>query len=394
MPLILFLGQNKWKGVMQLRDGVLKFYGLGSFYFAFKDNKVDGSNWVSKRALYLLMYLVLERKRKVSAEELIDIFWPESDLEDGKNKLYNTIYLLRRSLNKDGIPKDIVESVSGGYSICDDYQIWTDWEYFEEEVNKLLKGEELSIKKLKELFEIYRGDFYSNLKYEDWTELNRENLREYFLNLIEILTNKLYKKQNFRDTVNYLHKGIEYDPYRENFYLLYIKVLVKLGRIAEAINSYKKCEKILKEELDLLPGQELNNVYHRIKLSRELTEKVEEHLNGDLDIKPGAMFCDFNIFEKIYELELRQVKRIKHSFILLTIDFGEVVLEIPIVDFAEIISNHLRAGDVISICNQKLFLLIHDMNFNGSGTILKRFTDFCEEMKLDKKPSIDIKEIN
>lgn len=394
MPLILFLSHNKWKGVVQLRDGRLKFYGLGSFYFEFKDNKVDGSNWVSKRALYLLMYLVLERKRKVSAEELIDIFWPESDLEDGKNKLYNTIYLLRRSINKDGIPKDIVESVSGGYSICDDYQIWTDWEYFEEEVKRLLKGEELSIKKLKELFEIYRGDFYSNLKYEDWTELHRENLREYFLNLIEILTNKLYKKQNFRDTVNYLHKGIEYDPYRENFYLLYIKALVKLGRIAEAINSYKKCEKILKEELDLLPGQELNNVYHRIKLSRELTEKVEEHLNDDLDIKPGAMFCDFNIFEKIYELELRQVKRINNSFILLTIDFGEVVLEIPIVDFAEIISNHLRAGDVISICNQKLFLLIHDMNFNGSGTILKRFTDFFEEIKLDKKPSIDIKEIS
>ncbi len=378
---------------MQLRDGVLNFYGLGSFYLEFKDTKVDGSSWVSKRALYLLMYLVLERKRKVSAEELVDVFWPESDVEDGKNKLYNTIYLLRRSLNKDGVPKDIVESVSGGYSICDDYKIWTDWEYFEEEVNKLLKGEELSIKKLKELFEIYRGDFYSNLKYEDWTELHRENLREYFLNLIEILTNKLYKKQNYRDTVNYLHKGIEYDPYRENFYLLYIKALVKLGRIAEAINSYKKCEKILKEELDLLPGQELNNVYHRIKLSRELTEKVEEHLNGDLDIKPGAMFCDFNIFEKIYELELRQVKRIKHSFILLTIDFGEVALKVPIVDFVEIISSHVRAGDVISICNKKIFLLIHDMDFNGSGTILKRFTDFCEEMNLEKKPSIDIKEI-
>lgn len=377
-----------------MRDGTLKFYGLGSFYFKFNEYKVDGSSWVSKRALYLLMYLVLERKRKVSGEELVDVFWPESDVEDGKNKLYNTIYLLRRSLNRDGIPKDIVESVSGGYSISDDYEIWTDWEYFEEEVNKLLKGEDLSIKKLKELFEIYRGDFYSNLKYEDWTELHRENLREYFLNLIEILTNKLYQKQNYRDTVNYLHKGIEYDPYRENFYLLYIKALVKLGRIAEAINSYKKCEKILKEELDLLPGQELNNVYHRIKLSRELTEKVEEHLNGDLDIQPGAMFCDFNIFEKIYELELRQVKRMHNSFILLTMDFAEVEIEISIVDLVDIISTSLRAGDVISISNQKIFLLINNMDFNGSGTILKRFTDFCDKINLDKKPSIDIKEIH
>ncbi len=371
----------------------LNFYGLGSFYFEFQDKKVDGTNWVSKRALYLLMYLVLERNRKVSAEELVDVFWPESDLEDGKNKLYNTIYLLRRSLNRDGVPKNIVQSVSGGYSINDNYDIWTDWNYFEDEVNKLLKGKEFSIEKLKSLYQLYRGDFYSNLKYEDWTEIYRENLRENYLNLIEILTDKLYQNQNYRDTINYLHKGIEFDPYRENFYLLYIKALVKLGRIAEAINSYKKCERILKEELDLLPGQELNNVYHRIKLSRELAERVEEHLVRDITVKPGAMYCDFNIFEKIYELELRHVKRLEGSFILLSLDFEDLDCEFSIEEAADYIAEQLRAGDVISICNSKIFIILHEMNFNSSGIILDRFNSFCEKFDLDKKPSIDIKEI-
>ncbi|MFW6252109.1 MAG: winged helix-turn-helix domain-containing protein, partial [Halanaerobium sp.] len=94
----------------------INFYGLGPFYLEYQGKKVDGSNWISKRALYLLMYLLLANERHVAAEELVDVFWEESDLEDGKNKLYNTIYLLRRSLAKDGIPKDIIESVSGGYS--------------------------------------------------------------------------------------------------------------------------------------------------------------------------------------------------------------------------------------------------------------------------------------
>jgi two-component SAPR family response regulator len=83
-----------------LDDFDFKFYGLGPFYCEYKGREIDGDNWVSKRAIYVLMYLLQERKRTVSAEELVDIFWPESNLEDGKNKLYNTIYLLRKSLKK------------------------------------------------------------------------------------------------------------------------------------------------------------------------------------------------------------------------------------------------------------------------------------------------------
>jgi len=376
-----------------MSDKVFNFYGLGSFYFEFDGKIIDGRNWVSKRALYVLMYLLSERERKVTAEELVDTFWPESLLDDGKNKLYNTVYLLRRSLSKDGAPKDIVQSLSGGYSINDKYQIWTDWEYFENEIDKIILGDEASVEKMKNLFKLYKGDFFSNLKYDDWTELNRENLREYYLNLIEILSKKLFNKQKFRDTINYLHKGIEYDPYRESFYLLYIKALVKQGRIAEAINSYKKCERILKEELDLLPGQELNNVYHRIKLSRELTEKVEENLNGNLNIEPGAMFCDFNIFEKIYELEIRKVKRLHSSFVLLTLDFEDVSCDKSIVEIAEFIAAELRSGDIISICSDKIFLIMSNMNFSSSGVIIERFNKFCSELELSQNPSLDIKEI-
>lgn len=376
-----------------MEDEAISFYGLGPFYLECQDKRVDGRNWISKRALYVLMYLLLEKNRKVSAEELVDVFWSESDLDDGKNKLYNTIYLLRRSLSRDGVPKDIVQSVTGGYSINDKYEIWTDWGYFEDEINKLLKGEDFSIEKLKELYQLYRGDFYSNLKYEDWTEIHRENLRENYLNLIEIFTERLYQNQNYRDAVNYLHKGIEFDPYRENFYLLYIKALVKLGRIAEAINSYKKCERILKEELDLLPGQELNNVYHRIKLSRDLARKVEDHLVNEINVKSGAMYCDFSIFEKIYELELRHVKRLKTSFILLNLNFEDFENEFIIEEAADYFAKQLRAGDVISICNNKIFILLYGMKFSSSGIILERFNNFCEKFGLDKKPSIDIKEI-
>ncbi|MGM0498788.1 MAG: AfsR/SARP family transcriptional regulator [Bacillota bacterium] len=375
-------------------EEVINFYGLGPFYFGYNNKTVSGSDWVSKRALFIFMYLLLEKKRTVSVEELIDIFWEGSDLEDGKNKLYNTIYLLRRSLAKDGIPKDIIESVSGGYSINNAYQIWTDWDYFEKKTDQMIHQKDLEVEELEKLFQLYRGDFFPALRYEGWTEIQREKLRENYLNLIEVLSNKLYEAQKYRDTVNYLHCGIEYDPYRENFYLLYIKALVKLGRIAEAINSYKKCEQILKEELDVLPGQELKNEYHKIKLSRELSEKIEEDLIFESNENSGAIICNVDVFKKIYDVELRHVRRQKGKFVLIKIDFNNVGLPISFPEAAVKISFMLRSCDVICVNNYKIYLLLQDMNMMNSGIIMSRFNAFCEELELTKKPSIDIKEIS
>jgi len=377
-----------------MNEEKINFYGLGPFYLEYQGEKVDGSSWISKRALYLLMYLLMAKDRHVAAEELVDIFWEESEIEDGKNKLYNTIYLLRRSLAKDGIPKDIIESVSGGYSINNNYQIWCDWNYFESKTDELIYEDDFKVVELDKIFQLYRGDFLPSLRYEGWTELQREKLRENYLTLIEILSSKLYAEQRYRDSVNYLHRGIEYDPYRENFYLLYIKCLVKLGRIAEAINSYKKCEHILKEELDVLPGQELKNEYHKIRLSRELTSKIEEDILFEEDEGTGAMICNLEVFKKIYDLETRHVKRLEKEFVMIKIDFAGVKLPISFSEAAKKISLMLRSCDVICASSNKIYLLLQDINMMNSGIIMHRFNQFCQDLELTKKPSIDIKEIS
>ena len=372
----------------------INFYGLGSFYFEYQGKKVDGSSWISKRALYLLMYLLLAKDRNVASEELVDIFWEESELEAGKNKLYNTIYLLRSSLAKDGIPRDIVESKNGGYSISNAYPVKTDWNYFEKNTKKVIKGKELTLLEMETLLNLYRGDLFPSLRYEGWTEIQRENYRELYLNLIEIFTEKLFQEERYRDTVNYLHKGIKFDPYRENFYLLYIKALVKLGRVAEAINSYKKCERVLKEELDVLPGQKLKKEYQRISMSQEITEDIEIELSESPILSSGAMICSMSVFKKIYELEIRHVKRLNKEFVLMTIDFHHVELNISFSEVADKIGSMLRTGDVICILNQRIYILLRDMSLVNSGIIMTRFNKFCEDLKLDKKPSIDIREVN
>lgn len=379
--------------MFNLSEFDFKYFGLGSFYCEYKDKKIDGSEWVSKRALYIFMYLLQERQRIVNIEELVDIFWPESELEDGKNNLYNTVYRLRVSLKKSGFPKDIVKSLNGAYTINNSYHIWTDWNHFEKNINALISGKNFSIQELESIFELYRGDFFNTLKYEGWTDITREKMREYYLLLIENITEQLYNEGNYRDAVSYLHKGMENDPYRENFYLLYIRTLMKLGRIAEAINSYKMCKKILKEELNVPPGQELENEFQRIKMNREISENIHENIDTNPIIEKGAMFCELEVFQKIYELELRQVKRINKEFVLLTIDFTGLNIDIDFDLLINKIARTLRKEDVISFYGEKVYIILKGMEVFNSVIIMQRLNKLCERLNLKKRPSLNIKEI-
>ena len=75
-----------------MSDKRFNFYGLGSFYFSNGKRVFNGNNWVSNKAMYVFMYLLFKREGNISSEKLVEIFWPQSDLERGRKKLYDTIY--------------------------------------------------------------------------------------------------------------------------------------------------------------------------------------------------------------------------------------------------------------------------------------------------------------
>lgn len=386
-----------------MSDKRLNFYGLGSFYFSNGKRVFNGNNWVSNKAMYVFMYLLFKREINISSEKLVEVFWPQSDLERGRKKLYDTIYLLRKSLDSDGLSKDIVESNNGYYSINSDYKIWTDWEYFDSKTDKLInKEEKIEIKALKNLFEFYRGNFFADLNYADWTEIYREELKQRYLNLIEIMATRMYSSKKYLDLLYYLNKGLNFDPYREKFYLLKIKTLDKLGRIAEAINCFKECKNILKEDLGVPPQQELKNELKRIKRDRASDfDNIEIDIEENLRLESGAMECSsIKEFKSVFELEIRQVQRDEDKeYLLVTLDFTDndltlSDLRVTVDKIAARFKKHMRLGDYICPASNKIHLILQDMSLDNSGVIIKRFNHFFKKKNFSQTPKVDIKEIN
>lgn len=379
------------------------FYGLGSFYFSNGKRIFNGESWISKKALYVFMYLLFKRERNVRFEKLVDIFWPESDLEHGKKKLYDTIYLLRKSLNRDGLNKNLVVSNTGHYSISDNYKIWTDWEHFDSQTDKLINGgKDFSSRDLKNIFDFYRGDFFSDLSYADWPKIYRENLRRKYLKLIEIMTKMMASHNKYLDALKYLNEGLILDPYFEKFYLLKLKILNKLGRTAEAISTYNECKNILEEELGVQPRPELRAQLRKIKRNRD-SQQLELELDAveDIQSKSGAMQCKSSEeFKRIFELELRQIQRVeKREYLLVTLEFEEDNINAEDIAaasdrIAAEFKPRMRLGDYICPMNNKINILLQNMNLDCSGTIIKRFNKFFEELNISQKPKLDIKEIS
>ena len=61
-----------------------------------------------QKASTLLAYLALNPGRTHSRERLIDLFWPERDLDAGRDNLSTILSVLRRELEPPGVPQGSV----------------------------------------------------------------------------------------------------------------------------------------------------------------------------------------------------------------------------------------------------------------------------------------------
>jgi pentatricopeptide repeat protein len=252
--------------------------------------------------------------------------------------------------------KDIVVNKTTSYKFNEDYKCWIDWEQFLEIYNNL--DNNVTIKRLKQAVELYKGDLFPALRYENWIEDTRTNLKEKYLDILYKLSEKLYEENKHVESLMYLNKGMEDETYREDYYNLMMKNLAQTGRIYDAISLFEDYRKLIKVELGIDPGASITKTYHKIKNSK----LVQQHISNQSDSK-GALLCDIDVFNQIYELEKRQITRTDKIFTLLTMDFSEVNIEDQkIENILEEMAVLFRTGDVACCHNKAINIILHDMN--------------------------------
>ncbi|MFD1173416.1 response regulator [Oceanobacillus picturae] len=152
--------------------------------FNLTNKEAEMITWRTLRARELFLYLLHNRGRTVSKDELTELLWAEIDQEKAFSQLYTTIYHIRKTLSQFKSYLTL-KSVQGGYmlvlsnTLIDLY----DWE---RRLNSLSAIDEQTISQAEESMALYQGGYLEDYGYL-WAESERVRLEQEWIEAAQLL---------------------------------------------------------------------------------------------------------------------------------------------------------------------------------------------------------------
>lgn len=245
----------------------LKINLLGEFSLCYGEQSITSVD--TPRLQSLLGCLVLfARDAPISRQRLSFLLWPDTSEAQARTNLRNVLHLLRKKLPSEA--SDLLD-VSDKKMVrwSQDAQLSLDVVDFE----TLLKQASKSVKTsqteeaqqaLAAAVSLYRGDLLPSC-YDPWIEEERERLRVEYSSALKRLIDLLTDRREYGAALRYAQHLLRSDPLNEAAYLQRMRLFALNNDYTNAIRTYRDCEKILKEELGIQPGEELQRLFQRLQ---------------------------------------------------------------------------------------------------------------------------------
>lgn len=245
----------------------LVIYCLGPFRVFQSDKEI--TEWHSLKGRDILKYLLVRRGSPVAKDILLDIFWPDVDPKAARRNLHQTIYSLRQTLRGEQPDFQHIWFENDCYFLNPHMDIWLDFYEFEKciQAGKLLENAghvEDAIEKYGTAEGLYQGDFLEENLYEDWPAIQREQLVNSYLNVVDRLCEFYLQNRLYAAVVSLCQKALARDKCHEPAYRRLMQCYLALGQRHLAVRQYQNCVQVLHEELDITPSEETVGIYHRM----------------------------------------------------------------------------------------------------------------------------------
>lgn len=246
---------------------VLHIQFLGQFIV--KLNGIDVTKWSGKKAKQLFAYLAYATK-PVHKEKLMEVFWSSVSPESARNCLNVTLYQVREALRLDNDSTNIVIFDAEQYGINPDIQISSDVQSFRHHLKNGLRLEneqkiEEALAEYAITISYYTADFLEEMLYDSWTELERENLKETYLLVLNKMSHYYSLDGKPNEAIDMCHKILQKDNCREDIHRRLMRCYNRIGQRDQAVKQYRKCRSILLAELDVEPSKDTRQLYEQIK---------------------------------------------------------------------------------------------------------------------------------
>jgi ABC-type transport system substrate-binding protein/DNA-binding SARP family transcriptional activator len=230
---------------------------LGSLDIRYDDQRLPTPPTLKSQSL--LAYLALRRQRPQPRERLAALFWGDRPERKARRSLTTALWHIRRCLP----PADEDLLLSDVHTVQFDPQadLWLDVAEFE----FLVSRSELSC--LQSAVALYRGDFMDGF-YDDWVLDERYRLETLFSEALARLMMGLEAGGEYNGALAIGLRLLQHDPLREDAHRLAMRALCRLGQRNAALEQYRRCQEIVKRELNAEPMPKTVELYQAIREGR------------------------------------------------------------------------------------------------------------------------------
>lgn len=355
----------------------------------------------------LITYLLANRNSDVTTESLIDVLWPEEDIANPAGALRTLCYRTRKQL-ANFFPTedfDLLVRTNNIYSWNFDSPCRIDVYEFESFYHRAVRESdpEKQFEYLEQAFEFYKGDFLPLFSHHSWVIFRNNYYGNLYVNCVNQMCHHLNEKKDFTAVLNLCEKALEYAPATdETLHKQKIYALLNLQKSQTALEYYHSILTLFNQKYGLDISESMFDVYQRILNCMPNQYQTMSALEANLrqrDTSPGSFYCNFDVFQNIYQINLRAARRSQRLrfLILLTLTDSEnntlisTALREEMEVLQQVMEKRLRSNDVYtksSICQYSL--IIAAANEAGCDVVKNRLAEYYNKKKLHQNITLTI----
>ncbi len=213
---------------------------------------------ITRRKSRALVYYLAASPRPAQREQLLALFWPDTERVSAQQVLRTTLHGLRKQLG-DGleVERDALGLAPGAR---------VDARMFE----RNLSSPTNDVLKLETILGLYTGPFLEGFtledspEYEQWLLAERERYQRMAVRALVSLSHAHAATGSFQPALEALERGLALDPLQEDLQRETIRLAYLSGDRAGAIRRYDQLRQLLDEELGVPPMAETRKLYDQI----------------------------------------------------------------------------------------------------------------------------------
>lgn len=279
---------------------------MGTFQISSGDVTLREKDIRSVRGIKLLTFLVLNRKRIVTIQELEEFLIrqeTEGNFENADGYVKNLVYRVRKILKAIG-PYPYITTGYKNYAWNPEIPVIVDVEIFKQQYENARNCPDLEQKKIlyKELLYSWRP-LTGVLTDEYWMMGIDTYYTSVFLEAVKNLAGILEKENKYKELVQLCRYAMPVEPLDEDIRFWLIKTLILQKRTGEALKEWENARRVWKKQLQGYFPERLNSLYKDIissSISNEPdTMKILRSLMKFAREKQGGRYCAQEIFEQL-----------------------------------------------------------------------------------------------